>query len=151
MRISDWSSDVCSSDLLVRYFRNALQRRRRGRVIRLKLERGMPSDLTALLLDSLTEGDAIITEVDGIIGIGDVSQLVDCDRPDLKFLPYTPRFPERIREHDGDCFAAIKAKDIIVHHPYESFDVVLAFLRQAAADPDVVAIKQTPSDRKSTR
>src|SRR3546814_5317651 len=81
MRISDWSSDVCSSDLLVRYFRNALQRRRRGRVIRLKLERGMPSDLTALLLDSLTEGDAIITEVDGIIGIGDVSQLVDCDRP----------------------------------------------------------------------
>src|SRR3546814_4297553 len=90
MRISDWSSDVCSSDLLVRYFRNALQRRRRGRVIRLKLERGMPSDLTALLLDSLTEGDAIITEVDGIIGIGDVSQLVDCDRPDLKFLPYTP-------------------------------------------------------------
>src|SRR3546814_17643324 len=79
MRISDWSSDVCSSDLeaedLVRYFRNALQRRRRGRVIRLKLERGMPSDLTALLLDSLTEGDAIITEVDGIIGIGDVSQL----------------------------------------------------------------------------
>src|SRR3546814_9284705 len=103
----------------------------------------MPSDLTALLLDSLTEGDAIITEVDGIIGIGDVSQLVDCDRPDRKFLPYTPRSPERIREHDGDCFAAIKAKDIIVHHPYESFDVVLAFLRQAAADPDVVAIKQT--------
>src|SRR3546814_7541950 len=103
----------------------------------------MPSDLTALLLDSLTEGDAIVTEVDGIIGIGDVSQLVDCDRPDLKFLPYTPRCPERIREHDGDCFAAIKAKDIIVHQPYESFDVVLAFLRQAAADPDVVAIKQT--------
>src|SRR3546814_3040779 len=107
MRISDWSSDVCASCLgafrivrdsdieveeeaedLVRYFRNALQRRRRGRVIRLKLERGMPSDLTALLLDSLTEGDAIITEVDGIIGIGDVSQLVDCDRPALKFLPY---------------------------------------------------------------
>src|SRR3546814_14994259 len=112
MRISDWSSDVCSSDLLVRYFRNALQRRRRGRVIRLKLERGMPSDLTALLLDSLPQGAAIITEVDGIIGLGDVSQLVDCARPDLQFLPYTPRFPELILEPDMSASRLLLQQDV---------------------------------------
>ena len=128
---------------LVRYYRSAIKRRRRGRVIRLELETGMPEDIEALLLKEIGGNDAIIAETSGFLGIGDLSQLVDEDRPDLKFTPYAPRFPERIREHDGDCFAAISAKDIIVHHPYETFDVVLAFLQQAAADPDVVAIKQT--------
>ncbi|MFN7175306.1 MAG: RNA degradosome polyphosphate kinase [Thermaurantiacus sp.] len=128
---------------LVRYYRTALKRRRRGQVIRLKIERETPANLKRTVRDSLEVPEQDVTEVEGILGIADLAQLVDEDRPDLKFEPFTPRFPERIREHGGDCLAAIRAKDIVVHHPYESFEVVVAFLRQAAADPDVVAIKQT--------
>jgi polyphosphate kinase len=142
IRDSDIELEEEAEDL-VRYFRSAIKRRRRGRVIRLKVEKSMPDELESLIRKELGGADAIITETDGFLGITDLSQLVDEDRPELKFPPYTPRFPERIREHDGDCFAAIRQKDIVIHHPYEAFDVVLAFLNQAAADPDVVAIKQT--------
>jgi len=142
LRDSDIEVEEEAEDL-VRYYRSALKRRRRGRVIRLKIEKSMPDSLETLVNEALTQGDSIVMHVDGILGIGDLEMLVEEDRPDLKFPPFTPRFPERIREHDGDCFAAIRAKDIVVHHPYETFDVVLAFLQQAAADPDVVAIKQT--------
>jgi polyphosphate kinase len=128
---------------LVRYFRSAIKRRRRGRVIRLKVEPGMPAELEALIRKELGGDDALIVETAGFLGITELGELVEEDRNDLKFKPFTPRFPERIREHDGDCFAAIRQKDIVVHHPYESFDVVVAFLNQAAADPDVIAIKQT--------
>jgi len=128
---------------LVRYFRSAIKRRRRGRVIRLEFASDTPPDLEAMVREGLAADSALVAESAGLIGIADLGQLVDVDRPDLKFTPYSPRFPERIMEHDGDCFAAIRAKDFIVHHPYESFEVVVAFLRQAAEDPDVIAIKQT--------
>ena len=142
IRDSDIEVEEEAEDL-VRYFRTAIMRRRRGRVIRLELEIGTPVELEAQIKRELGGAEGLISEATGFLGIGALDALVEEDRPDLKFTPYTPRFPERIREYDSDCFAAIAAKDIIVHHPYESFDVVLAFLRQAAADPDVVAIKQT--------
>jgi len=142
IRDSDIEVEEEAEDLVL-YFRTAIKRRRRGRVIRIELEGGMSSSLEPLWKDQIGGADSFVTESGSFLGIADLAQLVEEDRPDLKFPPFSPRFPERIREHGGDCFAAIRAKDIVVHHPYETFDVVLAFLRQAAQDPDVVAIKQT--------
>ena len=142
LRDSDIEVDEEAEDL-VRYFRSAIQRRRRGRVIRLEFDAGTPPELEALVRQGLAADSALIAESAGIIGVADLAQLVETDLPALKFAPYSPRFPERIAEHDGDFFAAIRAKDFIIHHPYESFEAVVGFLRQAAADPDVIAIKQT--------
>jgi polyphosphate kinase len=142
LRDSDIEIEEEAEDL-VRFFRTAIQRRRRGRVIMLELDEEFDLEAEALLREQLGLEQAIVTKNSGMLGLAALSEIVAEDRPELKFAPYTPRYPERVLEHDGDCFAAIREKDIVIHHPYESFEVVVDFLRQAAADPAVISIKQT--------
>ena len=142
LRDSDLDVEEEAEDL-VREFESALKRRRRGDVIRLKISAGAPADLRKMIMDELDVTADEVVEVRGLIGVGDLKQLVLSTRPDLLWPNFTPRVPERVLDHEGDLFAAIRQKDMLLHHPYETFDTVIRFLEQAAHDPDVLAIKQT--------
>ena len=142
VRDSDIEIEEEAEDL-IREFEILLKRRRRGRIVLIKFRKGAPKALKDFIIREIEAEPGDVVMADGVLGMAQLSELIIDNRPDLLFSPYEPRYPERIREMGGDCFAAIRAKDILVHHPYESFDVVVQFIRQAASDPDVVAIKQT--------
>ncbi len=142
LRDSDLEVEDEAEDL-VREFEVALKRRRRGEVVRMKLSSGAPEELRRVIMDELHITEAEVIEVRGLIGVADLKELVLDDRPDLLWPVFAPRVPERVQDHEGDMFDAIKQKDMLLHHPYETFDMVVRFLQQAARDPNVVAIKQT--------
>ncbi|WP_102108771.1 RNA degradosome polyphosphate kinase [Oceaniglobus roseus] len=142
LRDSDLEVEDEAEDL-VREFEVALKRRRRGEVVRLTISAGAPAALRRIIMDELPVREDEVVEIDGMIGMSDLKELVLDERPDLLWPSFTPRVPERVQDHDGDMFAAIRQKDMLLHHPYETFDMVIRFLAQAANDPDVVAIKQT--------
>ncbi len=142
LRDSDLEVEEEAEDL-VREFESALKRRRRGSVIRLKITAGAPDRLRRLIMEKLEVKSEEVVEVEGLLGMADLGALVLDNRRDLQWPSFTPRVPERVQDHDGDMFAAIRQKDMLLHHPYETFDMVVRFLQQAAHDPNVLAIKQT--------
>ena len=142
LRDSDIEVEDEAEDL-VRYFRTAIQRRRRGRAVLLELDDECDAAAEALLREQFDVDAAMIVKTGGMLGLHDLDALCAEPRPDLKFPPFSPRYPERVLAHDGDVFTAIREKDMVIHHPYESFEVVVDFLHQAAVDPNVVSIKQT--------
>lgn len=142
LRDSDIEYEEEAEDLTIAY-EALLRRRRRGDVIRLEVEEKMPAELRRYVMAQLEVTDDLVYVKDGLLGLSDISRMIVDDIPELLFEQFTPRSPERVEDYSGDVFATIRNKDFIVHHPYESFEVVLRYLRQAVSDPNVLAIKWT--------
>jgi len=143
IRDSDLDLEEDANQNFVRYFEKAVKQRQRGRVIQIKFARPASRPLVQFVAEQMNVGLTDVIEVDGMLGLSSLRELVEQAPAEMCFAPFQVRFPERINDFGGDCFAAIAAKDIVIHHPFETFDVVVQFIRQAAADPDVVSIKQT--------
>ncbi|NQV57383.1 MAG: polyphosphate kinase, partial [Rhodospirillales bacterium] len=142
IRDTEVEIDEEAEDLL-RTFQSALKQRIRGTIVSLTVAEDISDDLCQMIVDEAGAKPEAVIRIGELIGLTNTAELAELDRPDLLFEPFNARFPERVRELGGDCFEAIRQKDFIVHHPYESFDVVVQFIRQAARDPNVVAVKQT--------
>jgi len=143
LRDSELEIEEEEDENFVRNFERAVKQRRRGRVIQIKFAAPASKALVRFVCDQIQVAIDDVTEVEGMLGLSNLKELYEHAPTSLKYPSFSPRFPERVTDFGGDCFAAIASKDIVIHHPFETFDVVVQFLRQAAADPDVVSIKQT--------
>ena len=142
-RDAEVSIQELEAEDLLETIEKGVRQRRFGRVVRLTVDPAMPSEVRQILSENLEVSSRDVYTMDPPLGMSDLDQLHGLDRRDLKFPPFVPALAPLLQEVDGDIFAAIRRQDILLHHPYDSFDPVVEFLEAAARDPAVLAIKQT--------